>query len=205
MNQIDTCVVLKSTRCTTWKRLSHNNTWDRSRQMHLWRNLKINSFEFLLRTVIRLNGLIMTLSAMMYDGHLHQIVQLEISARKKHQKFLHQDRWRIIHYGIHACLTSPPCMKAQLYRDLPTIPHHFHIMRARRHPSQAIQRLQGEKRYRPLETQHEPPNVGWFISGCLYNCGHKTRSKKLGYKKCKRSNCPPFLVGNYCGNFNGKE
>lgn len=41
-------------------------------------------------------------------------------------------------------------------------------MRARRRPSRAIQRLQGEKRYRPLETQREPPNVGWFISVAKY-------------------------------------
>ena len=41
-------------------------------------------------------------------------------------------------------------------------------MRARRRPSRAIQRLQGEKRYRPLETQRESSNMGWFISVAKY-------------------------------------
>lgn len=56
----------------------------------------------------------------------------------------------------NTCLTSPPCMKAQLWQIIclpsPTISisTFSHIMQARRHPNRAIQRLQGEKRYRPL-------------------------------------------------------
>ena len=106
----------------------------------------------------------------MYDSHLHQTVQLVISARK-HQKFLRQDRWKIIHYGKYmfdfATLHEGPAMTG-ICLPSPTISMSTfsHIMLARRHPSRAIQRLQGVKRYRPLETQHEPPNIGWFISGC---------------------------------------
>ena len=91
---------------------------------------------------------------MMYDSHLHQTVQLVISARKKHQNFL-RHRWRIIHYGKYmfdfATLHDGPAMTG-ICLPSPTISisTFSHTMQARRHPSRAIQRLQGEKRYRPL-------------------------------------------------------
>lgn len=68
----------------------------------------------------------------------------------------------------NTCLTSPPCMTG-ICPPSPTISisTFSHIMQARKRPSRAIQRLQGEKRYRPLEKQNEPPNIGWFISGCV--------------------------------------
>ena len=91
---------------------------------------------------------------MMYDSHLHQTVQLVISERKKHQNFL-RHRWRIIHYGKYmfdfATLHDGPAMTG-ICLPSPTISisTFSHTMQARRHPSRAIQRLQGEKRYRPL-------------------------------------------------------
>ena len=163
----------KSTHCTTWKRLSYisQQQWDtvdpgKCTLDANWKQTALNPccgrwFEI---------KWVMTLSPMMYDSHLHQTVQLVISARKKHQKFL-RHRWRIIHYGKYmfdlATLHEGPAMTG-ICLPSPTISisTFSHTMQDRRHPSRAIQRLQGEKRYRPLEIQHEPPNIGWFISGC---------------------------------------